>query len=76
MEQTLVMVVAGNRGEYERYVREHQSASKDFRYLSEVDQLRGLRGYQVVFHGSWGKRSDVLEIEHEVHMAHLAGDIV
>jgi hypothetical protein len=52
-------VVAGNINEYELYKREKRNVNASFKYVYDVDTLRGLNSINGFFIGSFRERSDI-----------------
>lgn len=67
----LFFVVAGTFEQYKQYLAKKKSKAgmlrmedlNDYRYVSDVDQLRGLDDIKGVFYGTWKDRKDIEEIK-------------
>lgn len=59
-------IVAGNRAEFERYVQDkYEYWSKmamlmpEYKYVSNVDTIRGMTNIKGFYVGTWAKRPDI-----------------
>ncbi len=58
-----VWVVAGNRNEFDSYVRNKPlNGDKKYHYVQSAEYLRGVRNPHGVFIGSWKHRDDIIQI--------------
>lgn len=58
----LFFVVCGNLQEFENYVRNKNSDSRDYRYVFDRRTLMGFNNPHGCFYGSWRQREDIQEI--------------
>ena len=71
-------VIAGNVFEFDRFIKKKSAemwnegntsiSLSDFVYVSSVDTLKGLSEIQGFYVGTWKNRSDVMEIQLQVHI--------
>lgn len=71
-------VIAGNVFEFDRFIKKKSAemwnegntsvSLSDFVYVSGVDTLNGLSEIQGFYVGTWKNRSDVMEIQLQVHI--------
>lgn len=71
-------VIAGNVFEFDRFIKKKSAemwnegntsiSMSDFVYVSSVETLRGLSKIQGFYVGTWKNRSDVMEIQEQVHV--------
>jgi hypothetical protein len=47
------VVIAGSYAQYKSYLRESGESPQTARFVSEPEQIRGLRGVKVVYYGHW-----------------------
>lgn len=71
-------VIAGNVFEFDRFIKKKSAemwnegntsvSLSDFVYVSSVETLKGLSEIQGFYVGTWKNRSDVMEIQLQVHI--------
>lgn len=71
-----VLVVAGNMKEFEYFKRETRDKYDRFIYVSGTRSIRGTRGAEIKFYGTFYTRLDFSAIEREVDYILKAGDLV
>lgn len=64
-----IYVLAGSSGQFRAFVDARQKSPTDYVYLHSPDQLRGVRGVNVVRFGTWYDRSDLGEFELALRVA-------
>jgi len=55
-------IIAGNYNEYRLYVRDHYFDGIIYKFVSNVDSIRGLNDISGVFIGTWADRDDIMDI--------------
>lgn len=70
MRRKVVMVFAGNYQQYAEWCNA-QPINEHFRYVSDLNSLRGMRGCELIRIGTWHKRKDATDIEREIMLSGL-----
>jgi hypothetical protein len=59
-------VIAGNGMQYQHYIRSNRLSGLDYRYVSDIDSIRGLSDISGVFTGTWYDREDIMDIINQI----------
>lgn len=73
MNRNYVFVIAGNREEFQRYLREKSDDDKKYIFVGHEDTLRGWRDIHGVFIGTWKSHSRIKDILHQLSHANNKG---
>lgn len=55
-------IIAGSYNQYRLYVREHYFDKTQYKFVSDVDSIKGLSDISGVFIGTWADRDDIMDI--------------
>ena len=61
-------VVCGNSNEYHNYIRMNNKSPREYVYLHDASQMRGMSEVHGVFIGTYRERPDIEEVVHMIRM--------
>lgn len=61
-------IIAGSFNEYRLYIRDKQLDGIQYKWVSNVDSIRGLNDISGVFIGTWADRDDIVKIIQQIHI--------
>lgn len=59
-------VIAGNCMQYQQYTRSNRLSGLEYRYVSDINSIRGLSDISGVFYGTWRDREDIMDIINQI----------
>ena len=62
----ITYIIAGSFNEYRLYIRDKQLDGIQYKWVSNVDSIRGLNDISGVFIGTWADRDDIVYIIGEI----------